>query len=224
MARISRLERIAQRHHFIINSVLVVIAWSIAILMACMIPMGGAHAQTAVQIVQGGANGTNGVPAEVAAPSGDLQAAKVGMQTNTQNSVFNGSTWDRQAGNKYWTSVTPGMPANFWSFAAPVGGYVNSTAGVTLKAAAGTGVFNLVYSGQCTSDPLGTATEIEIRSGAAGTVLWRQKVPTGGWPTPVTFNFYPPLKTGSNLLVEFAGTTASGTGGIYCDWQGNIGQ
>lgn len=137
--------------------------------------------------------------------------------------VFNGTTWDRQPGSTAGTSVIPGMPLTWWRYAPPVGGLVNSTAGITIKAAAGAGVSNYVWGGECYSDALATATELEIRDGASGTVMWRIKVPTSGWTNGFDINFNPPLRGTANTLVEFAGTTASATGAIYCNWRGSTG-
>lgn len=110
-----------------------------------------------------------------------------------------------------------------WIYAPPVGGIVNSTAGVTVKAAAGAGVRNYIKSLQLTADALGVATEFVIRDGAAGTVLARIKVNTGGIAGSGTTIFDPPLKGTANTLVEIATLTASVTGGAYANLQGNTG-
>jgi hypothetical protein len=72
------------------------------------------------------------------------------------------------------------------------------------------------------AEALGTATELAIRDGAAGTVMWRIKVPTGGLPlTEITFN--PPLRQAAvNTLIEVITLTASVTGAVYFNAQGFI--
>lgn len=117
----------------------------------------------------------------------------------------------------------PGLVASWWRYVPPVGGYLNITTGVTVTTAKGAGVSNYVWGGECFSDALTTATEVELRDGAAGTAMWRMKVPTSGWTTGFDINFNPPLRGSANTLVEFAGTTASGAGAIYCNWRGTTG-
>lgn len=113
--------------------------------------------------------------------------------------------------------------ASSWSYAPPVGGIANSTAGVTIKAAAGVGIRNYIKSLQLTADALGAATEFVIRDGAAGTVLARIKVNTGGLAASGTTIFDPPLRGSANTLVEIATLTATVTGGVFADLQGYTG-
>lgn len=136
---------------------------------------------------------------------------------------FNGTTWDRQRGDVNGTVVQHALSATYWNFAPAVGGIVNTTTAVTVKAAAGASVRNYIESMQCNSDALGAATELALRDGAAGTVLYRQKIATSGWLTPVDINFDPPLKGTANTLVEIVTLTASVTGGVYCNLQGYTG-
>lgn len=106
-------------------------------------------------------------------------------------------------------------PNQTWSYAAASGGIVNTT-GVTAKAAAGAGIRNYithvsVINGHATVD-----TDVQIRDGATGTVLWRgfAKAAGGG----VSESFDPPLRGTANTLVEIAnGTTGSAT---YFNMQG----
>ena len=135
----------------------------------------------------------------------------------------NGANCAPSTGETNGTVVQPALSSTFWIYAPPVGGIVNSTAAVTVKAAAGAGIRNYVFSAQCNSDALGAATEVAIRDGAAGTVLYRQKIPTAGWLTPVDLNFDPPLRGSANTLVEIVTLTASVTGGVYCNLQGYTG-
>lgn len=136
---------------------------------------------------------------------------------------FNGATWDRNRGDANGTVVQHALSATYWNFAPAVGGIVNTTTAVTIKAAAGAGVRNYIESMQCNSDALGAATELALRDGAAGTVIYRQKIATSGWLTPVDINFDPPLRGTANTLTEIVTLTASVTGGVYCNVQGYTG-
>lgn len=121
------------------------------------------------------------------------------------------------------TVVQSALSANTWSLPAGASGIVNTTTAVTIKAASGAGVRNYLLSAQCNSDALGAATELVVRDGASGTVMWRQKIATSGWLTPIDFTFNPPLKGTANTLTEVATLTASVTGGVYCNFQGYTG-
>ena len=96
-----------------------------------------------------------------------------------------------------------------WHYAAASGGIVNTTTAVTLAAAAGAGLRNYLASLDLSAIALTTATEIVIRDGASGTVLWRSYISTAGL-TPTTIRFDPPLKGSVNTLLEFATLTAAG--------------
>ena len=66
-----------------------------------------------------------------------------------------------------------------WSFAGATGGIVNTTTAVTIKAApADNTQRNYLTDFQIATDALGAATEVAIRDGAGGTVLWRGKLQT----------------------------------------------
>lgn len=101
------------------------------------------------------------------------------------------------------------VPRSEWHYAAASGGIVNTTTAVTLAAAAGAGLRNYLASLDLSSIALTTATEIVIRDGASGTVLWRSYISTAGL-TPTTIRFDPPLKGSVNTLMEFATLTAAG--------------
>lgn len=112
------------------------------------------------------------------------------------------------------------IPENEWSYVAASGGITNTTTAVTLAAGAGSGVRNYITSLQVSSDTLGTATEVVIRDGVAGTVLWRAKIGTAGTVGIQNIRFHPPLRGSSNTLLEAACVTATGTGSIYLNVQG----
>jgi hypothetical protein len=112
------------------------------------------------------------------------------------------------------------IPENEWSYVAASGGITNTTTAVSLAAGAGSGVRNYITSLQVSSDTLGTATEVVIRDGVGGAVLWRVKIGTAGTVGIQDIRFHPPLRGSSNTLVEAACVTATGTGSIYINAQG----
>lgn len=113
------------------------------------------------------------------------------------------------------------IPESDWSYAAAAGGILNTTTAVTIKAAAAAGIRNYLTSITLMAEALGAATEVAIRDGAAGTVLWRTKIPTGGLPT-TTITFANPLKGTAATLMEVVTLTASVTGAVYVNAQGYI--
>jgi len=110
-------------------------------------------------------------------------------------------------------------PLTNWSYAAAASGIVNTTTAVTIKAAeAGRRCF--ITSIQISAEALGAATELVIRDGAGGTVLWRTKIGTGGLTTGEPIVFSTPLNGSTNTLLEVATLTASVTGAVYVNAQG----
>jgi hypothetical protein len=112
------------------------------------------------------------------------------------------------------------IPENEWVYAAASGGITNTTTAATLVAAQAAGVRNYLTSLQLSSDVLGAATEIAIRDGAGGTVLWRGKIGTAGIAGVITIQFSDPLKSTAATLLEVVTLTASVTGGVYVNAQG----
>ncbi len=112
---------------------------------------------------------------------------------------------------------TPGNP---WSYAAAASGIVNTTTAVTVKAAVA-GQRNYVTSIQVSHATLGGATELCIRDGAGGTVLWRTDLKTTALPV-VTLDFNVPLKGTAGNLLEVV-TLTGVTGGVYVNLQGFTG-
>lgn len=111
------------------------------------------------------------------------------------------------------------IPEADWTFVGAVGGIVNTTTATTIKAAPGAGIRNYLTSLQIATDTLGAATELAIRDGAAGPVLWRGKLQTTALPQ-MTIDFPTPLKGAVNNLLEIVTLTASVTGGVYVNAQG----
>jgi len=107
----------------------------------------------------------------------------------------------------------------YWNYAAAAGGIVNTVTAVTIKTAAPAGLRNYITSMQIAAEALGTATELVIRDGAGGPVLWRVKISTGGLAL-VAIEFPKPLKGSVATLLEAVTLTASGTGAVYVNAQG----
>ncbi len=112
------------------------------------------------------------------------------------------------------------IPENEWSYVAASGGIANTTTAVGLTGGAGSGVRNYITSLQVSSDTLGTATEVVIQDGVAGSILWRAKIGTAGTVGIQDIRFHPPLRGSTNTLLQAACVTATGTGSIYLNAQG----
>lgn len=110
------------------------------------------------------------------------------------------------------------LQGTWWGYAPPVGGIDNSSAGVTVKTAAGAGLRNYLTSVQVSHATLGATTELVIRDGAAGTVIWRIGLETAAM-APVEVIFPIPLKGTANTLLEVA-TVAAVTGDVLVNAQG----
>lgn len=109
----------------------------------------------------------------------------------------------------------------YWSYAAAAGGILNTSTAVTIKDTAGAGIRNYITGIQISADPLTNATELAIRDGASGTVLWRMKILTAGLPRSGMV-FPIPIKGSPATLLEVVTLTASGAGAVYINVQGFI--
>lgn len=112
------------------------------------------------------------------------------------------------------------VPELDWSYAAASGGISNTTTAVTMVGAAASGIRNYITSCQFSSDALGAATELAIRDGAAGTVIWREKLGTAGLVGGQQISFTSPIKSTAATLLEVVTLTASITGAVYVNCQG----
>jgi len=108
-----------------------------------------------------------------------------------------------------------------WNYAPASGGIVNTTTAVTIKAAGAGGVRSYVTDLQINTATLGAATELAIRDGAGGTVLWRCQLQTTAMPL-MAVNFQSPLVGSPNTLLEMVTLTAV-TGGVFVNAQGYAG-
>jgi hypothetical protein len=134
------------------------------------------------------------------------------------NYVLDGTQFIRQRGDAAGTVVQPGLSATHWTYAAAAGGITNTTTAVTIKTAAGAGVRNCVAGLQISSTALLNQTEVALRDGAAGTVLWRENIRTSGVESE---HMFPVAICGTaNTLLEIVTLTASGTGSVYVNVQG----
>ena len=113
------------------------------------------------------------------------------------------------------TEVPPGA----WVSAAAAGGILNTTTAVTLVAGVA-GLRNAVMGLQINSEALGAATEVAIRDGPGGAVLWRLKIGVGGLTGGLSVHFHSPLTGTAGNLLEFITLTASVTGAVYFNAQG----
>lgn len=104
-----------------------------------------------------------------------------------------------------------------WAYAAAASGIASSTTAVTIKAAV-SGKRNFVSAIQISHATLGAATEVAIRDGAGGTVLWRGTLNTVANEN-LSVEFPVPLMGSVNTLLEFVVLT-SVTGGVYINAQG----
>ena len=166
-----------------------------------------------------------GVTIGASAPADNLGTGQLGLYTTARAMVYDGTQFVRMRGDTNGISVQSGQSATFWNYPAASGGIVNTTTAVTLKTAAGAGVRNYLKSMQVSHDLLGAATEIAVRDGASGTVLWRGKLQTPAADAALgagTITFDPPLKGTANTLMEFVVLTAV-TGGVFVNATGYTG-
>lgn len=110
------------------------------------------------------------------------------------------------------------IPEMEFQTSAGASGVVSSTAAQTIKAAGAAGVRIYLKSLEIATDTLSAATEIVIRDGSVGTIIWRSKLQTTALPL-TRVNFEPPLAGTAATLMEWALLT-SVTGGVYVNCHG----
>lgn len=107
-----------------------------------------------------------------------------------------------------------------WTYAAATSGIANTTTAVTFKAADGS-LRNYIVAFDIMWEALGTATELAIRDGAGGTVLWRMKIPASlAGAREVVLPV--PIRGTAATLLEVVTLTASTTGAVYFNAQGFV--
>lgn len=110
------------------------------------------------------------------------------------------------------------IPEHDWTYAAAASGISNTTTAVTFKAATGNAATRSYITGiQYYNNTLGAATELAIRDGAGGTVLWRTSIGTTIGRENITF--MTPIRSSLNTLLEVVTLTAV-TGNVYFNAQG----
>lgn len=167
-------------------------------------------------------NGTLVVTGNVNSGSADSGAPVKtgGKYTAGGVSLADGNRGDTQLAINGATLNRPFATAsNEWSYAAAAGGISNTTTAVTIKAADATRK-NCISSVQLMSGALGAATEVAIRDGAGGTVLWRGFLSTAGLGSDNVQLDVPVCNASANTLLEAVTLTATITGAVYLDAQG----
>jgi hypothetical protein len=111
------------------------------------------------------------------------------------------------------------IPENTWSYPS-TGSLPNNAAAVTIKTAAAAGIRNYLKTAQISTSVLTNSTDLVIRDGSGGAVLWRTQLQTTGLPlTSLTFD--PPLRGTAATLMEASLVTPT-TGNINFNAQGYI--
>lgn len=123
------------------------------------------------------------------------------------------------SGDANGTNTQLAVTASRWQYAAASGGISNSTTAVTVCPAQGGTLRCYMTSLQLDATALGAATEIVVRDGASGTVIWRGAISTAGVSND-NIVFPVPLKGTANTLMEVATITATITGAVYVNSQG----
>lgn len=122
------------------------------------------------------------------------------------------------AGDATGLVTQPGLSSTNWQYAAAASGIANTTTAVTIKTAGAAGVRNCISSLQLFAGALGAGTEVAVRDGAGGTVLWRGFVSTAG--ANIAVHFPVPLIGTAATLLEVVTLTATITGAVYFNAQG----
>lgn len=161
---------------------------------------------------------TGGVTADPASLPADTVAGRVKRFLSNLKGILFTQQADLSGS---FDSVKPfALPAADWTYAAAAGGILNTTTAVTFKASAGGSLRNYITGIQITAEALATATELAIRDGAAGAVLWRTKIGTAGIVNGISIPFQTPLRGSAATLLEVVTLSATTTGAVYFNAQG----
>ncbi len=176
---------------------------------------------TAQEIIPAVAATVWGQAAEGSLLGGNPVTIGIDCRTSTKTVVANGQVVRPIGTTDGRMVVRPhSVPELEWSYAAAAGGILNTTTAVTIKSNVAS-LRNYLTSMQIRSETLTNATEIAIRDGAGGTVLWRTKISSSGM-IDTQFHFECPLRSTANTLLEVVTLTASGTGTVYFNAQGYV--
>lgn len=183
-------------------------------------PQGPANAMPVNLVTGVTANILSGQTAHSTAATGSPLRVGGKVATALDTTLVNGDVSDMLMTSAGQFIQKPyGSAENDWQYAAAASGIVNTTTAVIIKAAGAAGIRNYITGITLMADALGAATELVIRDGAAGTVLFRIRIPTTGLVTN-QINFPTPLKGTAATLLEIATLTASVTGSVYVNAQG----
>lgn len=162
-----------------------------------------------------------GQASEGASATGNPVTIGIDCRTATKTAVSNGQVVRPIGTTDGRLVVRPhSVPELEWSYAAASGGILDTTTAVTIKSNV-TNLRNYLTSMQIRAEALTNATELAIRDGAGGTVLWRTKISSSGM-IETQFHFECPLRSTANTLLEVVTLTASGTGAVYLNAQGYV--
>lgn len=162
-----------------------------------------------------------GQAAEGSSLGGNPVTIGVECRTSTKTAVSSGQVVRPIGTTDGRIVVRPhSVPELEWSYAAAAGGILNTTTAVTIKSNVAS-LRNYLTSMQIRAEALTNATELAIRDGAGGTVLWRTKISSSGM-IDTQFHFECPLRSTANTLLEVVTLTASGTGAVYFNAQGYV--
>jgi hypothetical protein len=162
--------------------------------------------------------GTDSTGTGIAAAGILAQLDDTSMGTVTENQFGN----LRMSANRGLVTSPYATPEESWLYAAAAAGILNTTTAVTFKAAAGAGLRNYITSIDLFGEVLTTATEVAVRDGAAGTVIWRTKIATTGLLQGRSITFPRPLRGTANTLLEVVTLSASGAGAVYFNAAGYV--
>jgi hypothetical protein len=169
---------------------------------------------TSRDLVRSVVNATNSVGTGITAAGILAQLDDTSPTTITENQFGN----LRMAPNRSLMVMPYSSTGEFWQYAAAASGIAATTAAVTIKAAAAAGIRNYITGISVQTATLGNATELCIRDGAAGTVIWRTQLQTTALPL-THIPFPTPLRGTAATLLEVV-TLSSATGGVYVCAQG----
>lgn len=161
----------------------------------------------------------NGQTAHSSASTGSPLRAGARVKTANDSTLVAGDASNLAATTDQALITYPNAaPELSWQYAAAASGIANTTTAVTIKAAAAAGIRNYITGCQVSHATLGGVTELVIRDGAAGTVIWRATLGTTAVEN-TNFVFSQPIRGTAATLLEVATLTAV-TGGVYTNCQG----